>query len=81
MDITIMMELPYEIKEHIIDYNVVSVKANGRIKGALRVVCDKILTEDEKNLLKNNKHVLNVNGIAQYKHAPEIQHSYFYILY
>lgn len=81
MDITRMMELPYEIKEHIIDFNYVDVKVNGRIKGALRVVCDMVLTEEEKDLLKRNKHILNVNGIAHYKHTPEIQRSFFDILY
>lgn len=82
MDVTCLIErLPYSIKGNIIDFTDVLVTIAGKKKRALRVLLDKVLTEDEKDSVRNNKHILNIDGIAQYKYAPEIKHSYFYVLY
>jgi hypothetical protein len=81
MDIGVLIEaLPTNIKEHIIDFSEVSIVVSGRRKSALKVLLDKLMTDAEKDSIKSNKRILNVNGIAYYRYAPEIKHSWFYVL-
>lgn len=49
-------------------------------KNAIRVMMDRILTEEEKQEMKKNKHFMGVDCVAQYRHAPEIKKSYFYVV-
>lgn len=49
-------------------------------KNAIRVLMDRILTEEEKQEMKKNKHFMGVDCVAQYRHAPEIKKSYFYVV-
>ena len=82
MNVTCLIEaLPCSIKEHIIDFDDVHVLIKEKRKRALRVLLDKVLTNEEKDSVRNNKHILNIDGIAQYRYAPEIKHTYFYVLY
>lgn len=77
MDITkIIQYLPASVKQDVMDFATVKLK-DGRI--AERVTLDRILTESEKEEMRN-KHILGVDCIASYKSAPEIKKSYFYVL-
>ena len=78
MDITNLIEfIPEDIKNHVIDYQDVRLK-DGRY--AMRVLCDCILSARQKKLMQDNKHIIGLECIAQYKYAPEIKHSYFYVV-
>ena len=66
MDITILIDLlPDSVKNDVVDFN---------------DVMDRILTEEEKQEMKKNKHFIGVDCVAQYRHAPEIKKSYFYVV-
>lgn len=81
LDITKLIDLlPDDVKKDIIDFTDVKLK-DGRI--ATRVVLDRLLTEDEKKYLSSGrckKRILGVDCVAQYRYAPEIKKSYFYVL-
>lgn len=65
------------IKNHVTEYQ------NGILKGgrpAMRVTLDCILSPGQKALLQNNKHIIGLECVAQYKYAPEIKYSYFYMV-
>ena len=69
--------LPPRIKDHVIEYQ------DGILKGgqpAMRVLLDCILSPGQKALLQGNKHIIGLECVAQYKYAPEIKHSYFYMV-
>ena len=79
MDITNLIEfIPEDIKNHVIDYQDVRLK-DGRY--AMRVLCDCILSAGQKKLMQGNKHIIGLECIAQYKYAPEIKYSYFYVVH
>lgn len=81
LDVTKLIDLlPDSVKADVIDFTDVKLK-DGRI--ATRVVLDRLLTEDEKKTLSSGrckKRILGVDGVAQYRSAPEIKKSYFYVL-
>lgn len=78
MDITILIDLlPDSVKVDVIDFKDVLLK-NG--KNSIRVTIDRILTEEEKQEMKKNKHFIGVDCVAQYRWAPEIKKSYFYVV-
>ena len=81
MNIAKMIEsLPNSVKENIIDFTDVPISVNGKTKHATRVLVGRILTDSEKDELRKVRNILIVGtGIAYYKYAPEIKHSYFYI--
>jgi hypothetical protein len=82
IDITCINErVPYGIREHIIDFESVSILVKEKRKRALMVLLDKVLNDEEKDTLRSNKHILNIDGIAHHQYAPEIKHTYFYVLY
>lgn len=69
--------LPPRIKDHVIEYQ------NGILKGgqsAMRVLLDCTLSPGQKALLQNNKHIIGLECVTQDKYAPEIKHSYFYMV-
>ena len=69
--------LPPRIKAHVIEYQ------NGILKGgrpAMRVLLDCTLLPGQKALLQNNKHIIGLECVTQYKYAPEIKYSYFYMV-
>lgn len=81
IDVTSLIErLPDFIKGNVIDFDSVSIMVKGKRKRALRVLLDKVLTEEEKESVRCNKHILNIDGIARYRYAPEIKHTYFYLV-
>lgn len=47
---------------------------------AMRVMLDCILSPGQKALLQNNKHIIGLECVTQYKYAPEIKLSYFYMV-
>lgn len=69
--------LPPRIKSHVIEYQDVILKGG---KPAMRVLLDCILSPGQKALLQDNKHIIGLKCIAQDKYAPEIKHSYFYMV-
>lgn len=81
LDITKLIDLlPESVKKDIQDFTDVKLK-DGRL--ATMVLLDRLLTDDEKKTLSSGrckKRILGVNGVAQYRHAPEIKKSFFYIL-
>jgi hypothetical protein len=78
MDITILIDLlPDSVKNDVVDFNDVLLKNR---KNAIRVLMDRILTEEEKQEMKKNKHFMGVDCVAQYRYAPEIKKSYFYVV-
>ena len=78
MNITILIDLlPDSVKADVIDFNDVLLKNR---KNAIRVMMDRILTEEEKQEMKKTKHFMGVDCVAQYRHAPEIKKSYFYVV-
>lgn len=77
MNIAKIMEiLPDTVKMDIIDFSDVKMKTG---KTGTRILLDRILTDNEKSLM-NNKHIIGLDCIAQYRYAPEIKKSYFYIV-
>lgn len=81
MDITKMIEtLPNSVKLDVIDFNDVKMHVNGKKHNGIRVLLDRLLTDDEKEEMKSNKHILGINSIATYRYAPEIKKSYFYVI-
>lgn len=82
LDLTQVVDLlPDSVKMDIIDFKDVR-KLNGTCI-ATRVLLDRLLTDDEKKILSSGrckKRILGVDGVAQYRSAPEIKKSYFYVL-
>ena len=77
MDITSILELlPETVKQNIIDFTDVTMKTGA---AGLRVTLDRLLTETEKQKMKN-KRIVGLDCIATYRYAPEIKKSYFYIV-
>ena len=81
LDVTKLIDLlPYSVKKDIQNFADIKLK-DGRI--ATMVLLDRLLTEDEKKQLSSGrckKRIIGLDNIAQYRHAPEIKKSYFYIL-
>lgn len=69
--------IPSKIKNHVIEYQDVILKGG---QPAMRVMLDCILSPGQKALLQNNKHIIGLECVAQYKYAPEIKYSYFYMV-
>lgn len=77
MDITRLVELlPSSVKCDVIDFVTVKLK-DGRV--ATRVLLDRLLTAEEKKIMKS-KHFVGLDCVAQYRYAPEIKKSYFYVV-
>ena len=78
MKIRKMIEvLPDSVKKDIADFQDVKLK-NG--KTGTRVVLDRLLTDTEKTQMSGNKNIIGIDCVAFYKYAPEIKHSYFYLV-
>ena len=73
---SIFHRLPESVKRDVIDFTDCHLK-DGR--DALRITLDRILTEAEKARMKS-KHIVGVDCLCQYRYAPEIRHSYFYLV-
>lgn len=69
--------LPPRIKSHVIEYQDVILKGG---QPAMRVLLDCTLSPGQKTLLQDNKHIIGLECVAQYKYATEIKHSYFYMV-
>lgn len=77
MDITKLIELlPDSVKVDIVDFANVRMKS-GKI--GKRVLLDRLLTDDEKRKMQS-KYIIGLDCVAVYKYAPEIRHSYFYVV-
>ena len=78
MTITQLIDkLPTSVKLDVVDFEDVKLK-DGRI--AVRVLLDRLLTDEEKELMTKKKNIIGINCVATYKYAPEIKKSYFYIV-
>lgn len=69
--------LPPRIKSHVIEHQDVILKGG---KPAMRVLLDCTLSPGQKALLQGNKHIIGLECVTQYKYAPEIKYSYFYMV-
>lgn len=69
--------LPDSVKADLMDFNDIRLK-DGRT--AIRVTVDRLITEDEEKEMQKSKHLVGVGCVAQYRYAPEIQKSYFYVV-
>lgn len=77
MDVTRLIELlPDSVKVDIIDFANVRMKT-GKI--GMRVLLDRLLTDDEKREMQS-KYIVGLDCVAVYRYAPEIRYSYFYIV-
>lgn len=76
----ILSVIPDRIRSDILDFENVTMR-DGR--QGFRVTMDRVLSEEEKRELsrKARKSLRGVDGIARYKWAPEIQKSYFYLVF
>lgn len=68
--------LPDTVKLDTIDFQSVKMKDG---KTGTRVVLDRLLTDTEKQQMEGN-HFRGLDCIAQHRYAPEIKHSYFYVV-
>ena len=75
--VKLIESLPPRIKSHVIEYQDVILKGG---KPAMRVLLDCILSPGQKALLQGNKHIIGLECVAHDKYAPEIKHSYFYMV-
>lgn len=77
MNITKLIELlPDSVKSDVVDFAQVKMK-DGKI--GTRVLLDRLLTDAEKQAMKNN-HFVGLDCVACYRYAPEIKKSYFYLV-
>lgn len=68
---------PSSVKEHVVEFK------NGRTadgRDVMRVLIDRILTDEEKRKLKRHKCFFGVDYVATHRYAPEIKRSYFYVI-
>lgn len=75
--VTLIERLPDDVKTRIIDITDVKLKTG---KSAMRITFDIVLKPEQISTLKKNKKILNPEGICSHRYAPEIKHSYFYLL-
>lgn len=68
--------VPESVKNVIIDFKDVKLKSG---VSAIRVTMDRLLTDEEKEAMRKNKHILGVDCVCTYRWAPEIKQSYFYV--
>lgn len=77
MNVAELVELlPDSVKLDVIDFQTVKMK-DGEV--GTRVVLDRILTDTEKAQMVSER-FKGLDCVAQYKYAPEIKRSYFYIV-
>ena len=69
--------VPDCVKADVIDFNDARMKT-GSI--GLRVTLCRVLTDSEKDKMRKNKHIVGVDCVCAYRYAPEIKHSYFYVV-
>lgn len=72
--------IPNGIQRDILDFENVTMSDG---KQGFRVTMDRLLSEKEKQELsrKARKSLRGVDCIARYRYAPEIQKSYFYLVF
>lgn len=73
----IMGRLDDSVKENVINFTNCRLKTG---QTAIRVTVGRLLDDEEKERLKSFKNIIGADCVCQYKYAPEIQHSYFYVV-
>lgn len=68
--------VPESVKKDIINFQDVKLKTGA---SAVRVTVDRILTDEEKEVMRKNKHILGIESVCFYRSAPELKKSYFYV--
>ena len=77
MDVVALIELlPDSVKLDVVDFQTVKMK-NEEV--GIRVTLDRILTDAEKAQMVSER-FKGLDCVAQYRYAPEIKRSYFYIV-
>lgn len=70
-------KLPVSITKNIIDFTD-CIRASDK-KSCIRCTLDVLLSEAEVTALSKHKFIAHV-GTCSYRYAPEIKHTYFYII-
>jgi len=68
--------IPETVMKDIIDIKPVGLN-DGRV--STRVTLDRVITEEEREAL-NNVAIVGKDCVAVHRYAPEIKHSYFYVV-
>ena len=77
MNVAELVELlPDSVKLDVVDFQTVKMK-DGEV--GTRITLDRVLTNTEKAQMVSER-FRGLDCIAQHKYAPEIKHSYFYIV-
>ena len=77
MDAVALIEmLPDSVKLDVVNFQTVKMK-DGEV--GTRITLDRVLTNTEKAQMVSER-FRGLDCIAQHKYAPEIKHSYFYIV-
>ena len=77
-EMDLLLEIPLTIRQDI------AYIESGRLNkkyDCLRITMDRLLTETEKNVLKENPYIRHVDSVCSFKYAPELKKSVFYITY
>lgn len=72
----ILNMIPNSVQRDIIEFKDVKLK-DGR--DAVRVTLDRLLSGNEMRHL-SSEHFVGTDCVCTYRYAPEIQHSYFYMV-
>lgn len=72
-----MGRLDDSVKENVVDFTNCRLKTG---QAAIRVTVGRLLTDEEKGNLKSFKNIVGADLICQHRYAPEIKHSYFYVV-
>lgn len=77
MNVAELVELlPDSVKLDVVDFQTVKMKDGGV---GTRVTLDRVLTDTEKAQMVSER-FMGLDCVAQYRYAPEIKCSYFYIV-
>ena len=80
INITTLIEvLPDSVKADVEYFTEGQITHNGKRVSVLRVTLDRLLTDDEKTEMAHCRKIFGITGICEYRYAPEIRHSYFYV--
>lgn len=78
MNITNLIDLlPDSVKVDTIDFQDVQLKSG---QYAIRVLLDRLLTDQEKNEMSKSKRFIGIDCVACHRYAKEIKKSYFYVI-
>lgn len=69
--------LPTSVKMDVIGFKDVRMKTG---KMGVRITIDRLLTDDEKEAMSGNKHIVGLDGVAVSRYSAIPPRSYFYMV-